>query len=124
NGKTIRVCTNILYLHPEKIADIYKERWKVETFFRFIKQNLNVKRLFGSSQNSVYNQLFCALIAYILLYFVYAQASKRWNYVKLSLIQFIRKLCADNLDSETSVSVYFVIRKMRMFNDIFMENIS
>jgi hypothetical protein len=54
NGKTIRVCTNILYLHPEKIADIYKERWKVETFFRFIKQNLNVKRLFGTSQNAVY----------------------------------------------------------------------
>ncbi|MCT4593465.1 MAG: IS4 family transposase [Anaeromicrobium sp.] len=124
NGKTIRVCTNIMYLHPEKIADIYKERWKVETFFRFIKQNLNVKRLFGTSQNAVYNQLFCALMAYILLYFVYAQASKRWKYVKLSLIQFIRKLCSDNLEAEVRVSVYFVMEKIRQMKVNYMVNIS
>ena len=42
---------------PEKIANIYKECWKIETFFKFIKQNLNVKRLFGTTQNAVYNQL-------------------------------------------------------------------
>jgi len=46
---------------PEKIENIYKERLKIETFFKFIKQNLNIKRLFGTTKNAVYNQLFISL---------------------------------------------------------------
>lgn len=80
-----------MYVTPEKIADIYKERWKVETFFKFIKQNLNIKRLFGTTQNAVYNQLFISLIAYVLLHFTYVETTENLKYVKLSLIENIHR---------------------------------
>lgn len=88
-GKNIRVCTDMLNLLAEKIAAIYKERWKIETFFRFIKQNLNVKRLFGTSQNSVYNQLFCELIAYILLHFFMKKYLKNVNMLSYLLFNLL-----------------------------------
>src|SRR5690606_41936752 len=66
-GNFIRVATNLVFLSAETIAAIYKERWQIELFFRWIKQHLNVKRLFGTSPNAVYNQLYGALIAYVLL---------------------------------------------------------
>ena len=51
----------------EEIADMYKERWEIESFYRWIKQNLNVPVLFGTTQNDVFSQLFAALITYVLL---------------------------------------------------------
>lgn len=65
-GNEMRVVTNLMNVSPEVTADMYKERWKIETFFRWIKQNLNVPVLFGTSKNAVFNQLFAALIAYVL----------------------------------------------------------
>jgi len=90
---------------PEKIANIYKERWKIETFFKSLKQNLTVKRLFGTTQNAVYNQLFISLVTYALLQFTYVETTKTLKYVKLSLIQFIRKLLSNKLKSEVYVSI-------------------
>ncbi len=62
-GKEMRVVTNLMHVSPEAIADMYKARWRIETFFRWIKQNLNVPVLFGTTENAVFNQLFSALIA-------------------------------------------------------------
>jgi len=84
---------------------IYKERWKIETFFKFIKQNLNIKRLFGTTENAVYNQFFISLIAYVLLQFTYVETTKNLKYVKLSLIQFIRKLLNNKLEVEVYVAI-------------------
>nr|WP_274608117.1 transposase [Peribacillus sp. TH27] len=42
---------------PEAIADIYKTRWRIETFFRWIKQNLSVPVLFDTTENAVFNQI-------------------------------------------------------------------
>ncbi|WP_066826756.1 IS4 family transposase [Clostridium tepidiprofundi] len=122
-GKYIRVCTDMLNLSAEKIAAIYKERWNIETFFRFIKQNLNVKRLFGTSQNSVYNQLFCGFIAYILLHFFYMETSQTWKYVKLSFVEFTRKLCKDTLQIEVYISIDFLMQKIKNQDNNRIENI-
>jgi len=54
-------------LPARTIADIYKERWQVEIFFRFIKQNLKIKSFLGNSKNAVLSQVYVALIAYLLL---------------------------------------------------------
>jgi putative transposase len=59
--------TNHFELPAETVADIYKERWQIEIFFRFIKQNLKVKAFLGNSENAVMTQLYVALIAYLLL---------------------------------------------------------
>jgi IS4 transposase len=59
--------TNNFKLSAKTIADIYKERWQIEIFFRWIKQNLKIKSFIGNSRNAVMTQICVALIAYLLL---------------------------------------------------------
>jgi len=59
--------TNNFKLSAKTIADIYKERWQIEIFFRWIKQNLKIKAFIGNSRNAVMTQIYVALIAYLLL---------------------------------------------------------
>jgi putative transposase len=59
--------TNNFKLSAKMIADIYKERWQIEIFFRWIKQNLKIKAFIGNSRNAVMTQIYVALIAYLLL---------------------------------------------------------
>jgi hypothetical protein len=59
--------TNNFTLAAKTIADIYKERWQIEIFFRFIKQNLKIKAFIGNSENAVRSQIYAALIVYLLL---------------------------------------------------------
>ena len=59
--------TNNFTLSAKTIADIYKERWQIEIFFRWIKQNLKIKAFVGNSRNAVMTQIYVALIAYLLL---------------------------------------------------------
>ena len=66
-GKHYVFLTNNFDLAARTIADIYKERWQIETFFRFIKQNLKIKTFIGNSKNAVLTQVYVALIAYLLL---------------------------------------------------------
>ncbi|MDQ8737954.1 IS4 family transposase [Paenibacillus sp. LHD-38] len=72
HGHEIRVVTNLLHLSAEQIAAIYKARWGIEVFFRWIKQHLNVPTLFGTTENAVYGQLFAALIAFVLLQWLHS----------------------------------------------------
>lgn len=66
-GREIRVVTDLMQVTAEQIAQIYKTRWQIEVFFRWIKQHLNIPTLFGTTENAVYGQLFVALIVYVLL---------------------------------------------------------
>jgi hypothetical protein len=66
-GKIIRVLTNDLDAPAEEVADLYKQRWQIELFFKWIKQNLKIRHFLGTSQNAVRIQIFVALIAYLLL---------------------------------------------------------
>ena len=59
--------TNHFRLSARTIADVYKERWQIEIFFRFIKQNLKIKTFMGNSENAVLTQIHAALIVYLLL---------------------------------------------------------
>lgn len=66
-GKRLEFLTSHMTLSARTIADIYKDRWQVEIFFRFIKQNLKIKTFLGNSKNAVLSQVYVALIAYLLL---------------------------------------------------------
>jgi hypothetical protein len=66
-GKTLRLITNDLDAPAAEIADLYKQRWQIELFFKWIKQHLKIRHFLGTSENAVRIQLFVALIAYILL---------------------------------------------------------
>lgn len=66
-GKTLRLITNDLDSPAEEIAELYRQRWQIELFFKWIKQNLRIRRFLGTSENAIRIQLYAALIAYLLL---------------------------------------------------------
>lgn len=66
-GKLIRLVTNDLDAPASEIAGLYRQRWQIELFFRWIKQNLKLRHFLGASENAVRIQVFVALIAYLVL---------------------------------------------------------
>ncbi len=66
--------TNNFKLAAKTIADIYKARWQVELFFKWIKQNLKIKSFIGTSKNAVLTQIWIALCVYLLLAFIKFQS--------------------------------------------------
>ena len=66
-GKHYEFLTNHFRLAPKSIADIYKDRWQIEIFFREIKQNLRIKTFVGNTENAVLIQIYTALTVYLLL---------------------------------------------------------
>jgi hypothetical protein len=105
-GNEMRVVTNLMNVAPEVIADMYKARWGIETFFRWIKQNLTVPILFGTTENAVFNQLFAALIAYVLLKWLYSKTSEGRVFKNLSFISL-----KDNLPIDWRSELALVLKK-------------
>lgn len=66
-GKRITFLTNNFTLTPELIAALYKQRWQVELFFKWIKQHLRIKVFFGTSENAVKSQIWIAIATYVLI---------------------------------------------------------
>jgi transposase len=73
-GKRYTFLTNNFKLSAPTIADIYKSRWQVELFFKWIKQNLKIKSFIGTSKNAVMTQIWIALCVYLLLAFLKFQS--------------------------------------------------
>jgi hypothetical protein len=67
DGRTLRLMTNDLDASAESIAALYKARWQVELFFRWIKQHLKIKRFLGTTENAIRIQIAVALIVFLLL---------------------------------------------------------
>ena len=66
--------TNAMELPAKTVADLYKERWQIELFFKWLKQNLKIKIFRGTTRNAVLTQLWIALRAYLVLAFLKFQA--------------------------------------------------
>ena len=66
-GKTLVFLTNNTMLPALTIAALYKNRWQVELFFKWIKQHLRIKRFLGTSENAVKTQIWCAVSTYVLI---------------------------------------------------------
>jgi IS4 transposase len=84
-GKILRVLSNDPGASAGEIAGLYKRRWEIELFFRWIKQTLKIKKFPGTSENAIRIQIAVALIAYLLLRL--AHAVQRSG---LSLLAFTR----------------------------------
>ena len=69
DDKALRIVTNDLDAPAQEIADLYKRRWAIELFFRWVKQTLKIKHFLGRSENAVRIQIAVALIAYLLIRF-------------------------------------------------------
>jgi IS4 transposase len=90
-GKRLLFITNNTALPALKICALYKARWQVELFFRWIKQHLRIKSFFGTSENAVKSQIWIAVSVYVLV----AIVKKRLN-LSRSLYEMLQILAADS----------------------------
>jgi len=86
-GKALVFLTNNFDLPPLVIAQLYKSRWRVELFFKWIKQNLRIKHFFGTTDNAVKTQVWIAICAYVLVAIV-----RKEMRLELSLSQILQIL--------------------------------
>jgi len=82
--KPIRILTNNFSLDAEAIADLYRARWEIEIFFKWIKQNLKIKSFVGTSKNAVLAQIWIAMCAYLLLCYIKFQSRSQHSLLELS----------------------------------------
>ncbi|WP_028977408.1 IS4 family transposase [Sporolactobacillus terrae] len=65
-GNALRLITNRFDLCAEEISEVYRSRWAIELFFKWLKQHIEIKHFYGMSETAVHNQIFLALITYCL----------------------------------------------------------
>ncbi len=87
-GKALRILSNDLDASAQEIADLYKRRWAIELFFRWVKQTLKITRFLGTSENAVRIQIAVALVAFLLLRF--AQAAQKCVTSPLAFARLVR----------------------------------
>ncbi|ELK38851.1 transposase [Brevibacillus agri BAB-2500] len=80
----IRIITNRFDLEAEELSDIYRWRWQIELFFKWMKQHAKIKTFYGTSENAVWNQVFLALIAYCLLLLVKLERNSQHSLLQIS----------------------------------------
>jgi len=87
SGKILRFITNNFEMEASEIADLYKSRWQIELFFKWIKQHLKIKTFYSTSENGVKIQIWCALITYLLLMKI-----KLTLTINMSVYELLRKV--------------------------------
>jgi hypothetical protein len=83
--KSFRFVTNNFKMKAQEVADIYKRRWQIELFFKWLKGHFKVKKFLSTSENGVKIQIWCALIAYILLMLIQKECQ-----INLSAYELLR----------------------------------
>ena len=89
SGKELSLLTNVFKASAAEIAHRYKKRWQIELFFKWIKQNLKIRKMFGRSYNAIKTQVCIAMIAYLLLKILHKAVP-----IKMELLQFTRLIGA------------------------------
>ena len=113
NRRRLVFLTNLFSVSPKTVADIYKQRWRVELFFKWIRGHLRIKSFYGTSANAVKTQVWVAIIVYLLV----AIAKKRLTlqptlhtllqivevnlFEKIDIIQLVTKALRQELMNET-----------------------
>jgi IS4 transposase len=85
-AKMLTFLTNNFKLAATTIAQIYKSRWQIELFFKWIKQNLKIKSFLGTSKNAVMTQVWVAMCYFLLLTYIKYQTKYRFSLLQLSRV--------------------------------------
>ena len=100
-NRTLVFLTNNFSLPAETIAALYKARWEIELFFKWIKQNLKVKSFYGTSPNAVKTQIWIAMIVYLILAII-----KQRYYLEKSLSQLLHFLEVNLFERKSLFSIF------------------
>lgn len=105
-GEQITFMTNNFSFDAITIAELYKSRWQIEIFFKWIKQNLKIKSFLGTSENAVMTQIWAAMIYYLLLSFIKFQTKCQHSLHELTRI--VSELLLDNVHLIDIIGVSFI----------------
>ena len=83
-GNELHLLTNRFDLSADDIAELYKSRWAIELFFKWMKQHLNIKKFFGQSEQAVHNQVYIAMIVYCLNVLAQRNTKSKRSYLQIS----------------------------------------
>jgi hypothetical protein len=87
--KVYEFISNNFELESDKIADIYKHRWQIETMFKRLKQNFPLKYFLGDNQNAIEIQIWCGLIIQLLMLVIQRKTTRKWAYSNMvSMVRF------------------------------------
>ena len=113
DGKVLTFITNDLKRTAGEIAALYKQRWQIELFFKWIKQNLKIKRFIGTTENAVKIQIIIAMIAYLLLKIVKKQLPTKRSLQQLARLISVNIMLRRNIFELFNESVPLPKRKNR-----------
>jgi hypothetical protein len=108
-GKRLRFLTNNLLLPAPAIALLYRKRWRIELFFKWVKQHLHIKAFFGTTPNAVKTQLWIAVITYILVVQLkhrYALAQDLNKVLQILSVTILEKSLVSQVFSETNEAAF------------------
>jgi hypothetical protein len=83
NGEEFYIVSNRFDLTAEEIAEIYRLRWQIELFFKWIKQNLKIKHFYGKSLNAILIQIYTALILYCILKIIHLRHCRKFGFLAM-----------------------------------------
>ena len=104
-NKELTFLTNNLTLAAQTIADLYRARWQIELFFKWIKPNLKIKTFLGTSHNAVMTQIWTAMIYYLVLSFIKFQT--KYSYSMQELTRIIKELLMENISLIETLSMKY-----------------
>ena len=102
--------TNNFNLTAKQVADIYKDRWQIEIFFKWIKQNLKIKTFLGTSKNAVMTQIWIAMIYYLLLAYIKFQTKFKNSLLDLTIMIKETVMFRRNLIDLLSLTTKTIVR--------------
>jgi hypothetical protein len=108
-GKSLVFLTNNFALPPKTIADLYRCRWQIELFFKWIKQHLRIKSFFGTSENAVKTQIWVAVCVYVLIAIVkkrLAPEASLYTILQLISVTAFEKIPLDQLLQQAGMTFH------------------
>lgn len=123
SGKQLEFLTNNCRMHASTIAGLYKKRWQIELLFKRIKQNYPLKYFLGDSENAIKIQIWCALIADLLLKIIKKKCKGKWSFSNLAamirlhlmtyidLLSFLKnpeKSLIKNIENKSAMQLLFI----------------
>lgn len=118
NDKTLVLLTNNMSWTADTISQLYKARWDIEVFFKHIKQLFRVKTFVGTSANAVQIQMWCAMIAILLLNYLHKKAKFKWHlsnlitflrinlFVKIDMWKWVNKPILERANSPPQIDLF------------------
>ena len=107
SGKTYQFITNNFRIAASSIAEIYKQRWQIELFFKWIKQNLKIKSFLGTSENAVMSQIWVTMIHYLLIAYL-----KFLHGFKLGMTELTNRIRDTLMQNQSLLEVLSLDRKI------------